>query len=782
MVSIQRSFRRLSFLGLAALLASCGAAGNISSSAIGPATLAPVQAPADSPETWPVRKSPKSDEDLLFDAALKKLGDVEFEQVMASYGPLASEQPVLSFDPTTADMFKEVSSALAMTEEEKRLFRQLGFVSLSRHNLGSMTGGYFGIYNRDLPVLVTTDSILDALHRSFDEALKELEETALVASLAVVLEKTHERLEMSVSTTPAQLQDSLRDVDLYLTVARNLLAEGGEPGGSLVVPSKLHNDDRASVLLTKIDNGHQELGVPLYGTRRAIDFSQFKPRGHYVDSPVLSRYFKAISWVGRLDLGFELFSASGSKGGDSLGRDGTSAAILAWLIRESGRAESLRAMGEMIGFLMGEGDGASPAQLSGLMKGAGISTLAQLAEPTSRARLVLAIQAQRAGNQRIRSQVLFAGTPNPSVFQLFGQRFAIDSFVLANVVFSQIVYRGETVSRDFPTGLDVMASLGNPEAVSLLEPELRKWHYGANLLAARSVVDAYEPKAWSSSAYTGWLDSLRSLDDRPDGAAFPQVMQSRAWQRKQLQTQLASWAQLRHDTILYSKQSYSNYSCSYPSGYVEPYPEFYARMGRMAAEGKKRMASLELPDADAARGFPFLKKAIVDYFDRFAGTMVRLEGLARKELASTPFTQDEQDFLVRLMDKRGRGSGPPRYDGWYPGLVFGNPNDQFKPVVADVHTDPNSGQILHAAVGNTRLLVVAIDNQNDRRVYVGPSFTYHEFLDRERLTDHGWKERLERGEPVLQHWARVFSGPEAAPEPIRPVRQGGRPPIPRPPR
>ena len=58
-------------------------------------------------------------------------------------------------------------------------------------------------------------------------------------------------------------------------------------------------------------------------------------------------------------------------------------------------------------------------------------------------------------------------------------------------------------------------------------------------------------------------------------------MRRTAYQRKQLQTQLASWAELRHDTVLYGKQSYSmGILCEYPEGYVEPYPEFFARIAR----------------------------------------------------------------------------------------------------------------------------------------------------------------------------------------------------------
>jgi len=60
-------------------------------------------------------------------------------------------------------------------------------------------------------------------------------------------------------------------------------------------------------------------------------------------------------------------------------------------------------------------------------------------------------------------------------------------------------------------------------------------------------------------------------------------MRTRAWAMKTLNTQLASWTQLRHDTILYAKPSYTGMLiCMYPAGFVEPRIEFWQHMQNMA--------------------------------------------------------------------------------------------------------------------------------------------------------------------------------------------------------
>ena len=54
---------------------------------------------------------------------------------------------------------------------------------------------------------------------------------------------------------------------------------------------------------------------------------------------------------------------------------------------------------------------------------------------------------------------------------------------------------------------------------------------------------------------------------------LPKSTRTEGWARRTLLTQLGSWSELRHDTILYAKQSYSTYVvCEFPDAYVDPYP------------------------------------------------------------------------------------------------------------------------------------------------------------------------------------------------------------------
>ena len=94
-----------------------------------------------------------------------------------------------------------------------------------------------------------------------------------------------------------EMEQMIKDVDVYLTVPRKLLDPAATPLSS----------DNASYINELIGyiNAEQFRTIPFFSSvPRKIDFSQFKPRGHYTDiyNPQLADYFKAMIWLGKIEI------------------------------------------------------------------------------------------------------------------------------------------------------------------------------------------------------------------------------------------------------------------------------------------------------------------------------------------------------------------------------------------------------------------------------------------------------------------------------------------------
>ena len=144
-----------------------------------------------------------------------------------------------------------------------------------------------------------------------------------------------------------------------------------------------------------------------------------------------------------------------------------------------------------------------------------------------------------------------------------------------------------------PNPLDAaFAALGNNAAAPLLASELGRYpNYPGALHDVRRLVDLHGDDFWGASLYSAWMGALRGVSvpggDPTSVAGLPAVMKTEPWARRMLNTQLASWAELRHDTLLYAKQSYTAFPvCDFPDAYVDPYPEAWAGIVRLARLGK----------------------------------------------------------------------------------------------------------------------------------------------------------------------------------------------------
>ena len=684
----------------------------------------------------------------------KQIGVDEF---LALYPPPAYVDK-LSYDPLTAAGLELIKSYAGLTAEHDELLSTNGFVAVSDSPTTTFATTYLDLYFNDLPVLITADSLLYALHKSFDSILKDLELSVLRAEVDTMLAATHAELGKQLKGLPGDLTAAARDLDVFLTVGRSLLANDvlASVSGDADVDAKVKDILDAAAAL-------QPKRVELFGVAADYDFSQLQPRGHYEEDPLLQTYFKAMIWLGRTDLPMVTFD---EKQNPQFNRRGLEAAFLldAALVA-SGADVHWKRVDKTIGLLIGEHDSMSPPDMTKYMDAVGAHSAAELAALPDDILYKKLIDGDY-GIQRIMSQIMATDPTDPPVvlprvFHMMGQRFTIDSYVFNNVTYDRVqdLRTGVKVTRMLPSELDVQFVLGNNAAAPHLKPELDQWGYQGVLHEMRFLVDSHPQEFWDGSFYNGWLSAIRALSDNADFESRPEPMRTAAWADKGLNTQAASWAELRHDTLLYVKQSYSGEpGCEYPDAYVEPVPHFYDRLAHLGDLGGKVMAEL------AADGFQVQPAA--DFFAHLGTVSTTLETIAQKELDQQPLAQAEYDFLRGAIEAETVGCGAVQYDGWYGRLFYDVTKiAEFEPTIADVHTAPADadgnpkGWVLHAATGRPMLMVFTMADCSGSRAYIGPISSFHSVLTEnfDRKTDSEWQETLGNGNvPARPSWTESF--------------------------
>ena len=268
----------------------------------------------------------------------------------------------------------------------------------------------------------------------------------------------------------------------------------------------------------------------------------------------------------------------------------------------------------------------------------------------------------------------------------------------------------------------------------------------------QSRFDNMTAEEWERSSYTSWIYSLQSLTNVEYDDSYPEFMRNLAWQDEKLNTACGSWAQLRHDTLLYAKQTYiPGILCSYPEAFVEPNPTFYSRMQKLTE--KTIQAFNMLPTNSAAPIAPYYPETIVtDSLETINEIVQKLEAISIKELAQEPLSTEEVEFIKEIV--YGCGSGG--FIGWYVDTITDIASAANYtaildvPLIADVATFPpddifDPPQILHVGVGYVNALVVLYPMANGTLVAaVGPVFSYYEFplIGTKRLNDDDWKTML----------------------------------------
>lgn len=601
---------------------------------------------------------------------------------------------------------------------------------------------------RQIPSFITTDLFLQAFHMYFSYTLKSLEQQQfipLLEDLCLGLYNECLRISQVVDNTPEIKERALYNAVFY-AIPYHLLT-----GKELKIPGKYQTQYKEEI--TNIQKEEDNTSNFLSFHDAYFSYSLFKPRGHYTRKPEMEAYFRAMMWLQTAP--FCLNSE------EQLKHTIFSALILNTVRSPQNKRliDVYNAIYEPIVFLVGLPDNLSVMDIANHLSTKGITSLpiALGEEFTADISMMLTELAKTRNVIKPKIEVSC-----PDKINFMPQRYLIDNDVIQN-----LVDISENSNRAFPKGLDVFAAFGSEPAMNLLnnfykEPE--NWSdFTREMEKMQQKFKGYNQ--WNSSVYNKWIQSLNELQ-KPD-KSYPHFMQTHAWDLKNLNTSLASWAELKHDAILYGEQPMAaecgggeDLPVPIVKGYVEPNLKFWNKLGELVSLTGELLEKHNLLTEDL-KGKTKQLESYTNFLIQATKKELKKESLTENEYRTIKYMGSSIEyFTLSVID-------PDLYlDSWK--LVQGP--DRSIAVVADIYTRNILGcdkcGILHVATGNANNIYVVVEVNGFLHLMRGAVFSYYEFVQPigTRLTDEEWQKMLEEKKaPATPAWMkeiRVDSGNE----------------------
>ncbi|RPH95888.1 DUF3160 domain-containing protein [candidate division KSB1 bacterium] len=598
---------------------------------------------------------------------------------------------------------------------------------------------------------ITSDCILHIYHMFYDFTLRVAEAEYLFPAVRdLTIAALEESKSYYVQIHDSSLREAARKNVEYFGVAAALISEA-DTTLSPEIQSVIAGE------LGKIEAHAERTRSGIFPFEQ--DYTQFNPRGHYDRSPELQQYFRVMMWYGRSPFPFRY--------NDSKTEEQIRQALLITRMMFIQREDSVRlidlwdAIYSITDHYVGSSNALTPYQFRNLMDEAygTDATLEDFADAKGLNKLYRLVDKHPL--PRIQAQA--AGIPDGLQFRMMGQRFMPDTYIMQKLI--------SFGHRPWPSGLDVMAVLGSDRAATILDDSLKQPQLWDEYLPRRAkLVEEFsklDSADWNRNLYSGWLHLLTNLwKEKHEG--FPAFMRNPAWTDKQLTTALASWAEARHDVILYAEQSWAeggdgHEEVEQPKGYVEPTPGLYTEL-----------ASLVTKTEDVLESSGYLDNDMRDICGSYRNLLDFLTSVSRKELAADDLTYDEYERIRKigaemetlLISIIGLERNVPVYNqgkptdqkrdrlrGWFE--VTGPDRDIA--IIADVHTTLDS--CLEVAVGHIDRIFVIVPINGKPHLTRGGVFSFYEFHYHAsgRLDDRAWQEMLWRAlEPPRPIWTSTY--------------------------
>ena len=590
---------------------------------------------------------------------------------------------------------------------------------------------------RQVPNFITTDLYLQAFHMYFSYILKSLEKQHIIPTLEMLCHSFNAAcIKLAEQTEDESLKDMAEHAATFYAIPYYLLTNK-----TLTVPSKYETEYQEEI--EHINKQEDNFSDFLSYKDAYFPYSLFKPRGHYTREPQLQAYFKAMMW-----LQTACFCREQQ---EQLKRSIFQAAVLCTYksIDQTPLIKLYQHIYTPLTFLMGEADNLS------------IFDIARILEKNNAIHIEDALTAGQIEkvNQALIELAKHKNNIKPQIeitcrdkINFMPQRYLSD-----NEVIQKLVDVNPNSQRAYPKGLDVFATFGTGTAESLLidfYKEPNNWsEYSKEL---QQLKDKFKTsKSTQLSVYELWMKSLLTMQQTDKNN--PGFMQTPEWGYKNLNTALASWAELKHDAILYGEQPMAA-ECGGAGppdpivvGYVEPNLPFWRKMENILQATRLILQQNDCMTDDL--------KGKTDQLNDYVTFLIQV---TEKELRGEKLTEPEYrtlEYMGSSIEYFTLSVVDPdlHLDDW--SLVQGP--DKSIAIVADIYTRNirgcNKNGILHIATGNANNIYVVVEIEGNLYLTRGATFSYYEFVQPlgTRLTDEEWQKMLEEKKaPAVPEWMK----------------------------
>ncbi|MFR6448240.1 MAG: DUF3160 domain-containing protein [Peptoniphilus grossensis] len=570
---------------------------------------------------------------------------------------------------------------------------------------------------------VTTDSVTHIFHIFYDGFLRNLEKDELYPK-SIDLNKN--LLAENISLYDELQNERLKEIQNrnIAFIATGLKLLGEEPENLPEEAKKIYEEE--------IKKASSEEIVSSAISGRDVDFSQLKPRGHYTRSEELKKYFSGTMYFGQVGLFIE---NDGKPDEDSI----LQGLLLTHSIYKNPEIlKTWEDLVEPIDFLVESADDLSIREY---------------------ARTLYGVYGKDFDINKLDDEKNLSSTykvlseyPDPQVagfmgksFRFMPQRAVMDSVLMQNVV--DIARDDKPSDRPIYSGLDLMTAFGSVKAreIQKEDPYNSHWDkYKERTDENISTVEKMENLDWQKNMYRGWLWMLKSYDQKFD-EGYPMFMRNDAWERKDLVSALGSFAELKHDTVLYGKAIMAEMGgggdVEIPKSYVEPNVELYEKLNWLLEFTKVNLKDRQM-----------LSEKYEEKINKFQAMVVKFRDFSIKELQNEPLTGEEISYLLyiggemeSLMVDFVESTDENQISYWY---EIENATDRRMPVVVDLMRVVENSVGLPKdeifSIGTGKPMEIFVIYPHEGKLYMGrgATFSYYEFLNKERLTDEDWQKMV----------------------------------------